>query len=298
MTLPLPSTLDAARRYAAAGLCVLPAIREGDDKRVALRSWKSYQTRLPTPAEHARWFAGPTQRDLCLVCGRVSGNLEMIDFDLAGAAFEPWRARVEAVCPGLIDRLVVETTPSGGRHVAYRCSDPVCGNMKLAQRSFDAPGADPIEVAGKRFTPRKGVDGCWRAVATMIETRGEGGMFLCAPSNGYLLEAGDLAALPVIKSEERECLLACAWELNEAQHPVEDGPRPKASSASSPGEMKPGDDFNQRGDVRDLLVEHGWTRVSGGENEHWARPGKDRGCSATAPQNASTGSGYGALASV
>src|SRR5690606_12049740 len=132
MTLPLPSTLDAARRYAAAGLCVLPAIREGDDKRVALRSWKSYQTRLPTPAEHARWFAGPARRDLCLVCGRVSGNLEMIDFDLAGVAFEPWRARVEAVCPGLIDRLVVETTPSGGRHVAYRCSDPVCGNMKLA----------------------------------------------------------------------------------------------------------------------------------------------------------------------
>ncbi|MCK6478105.1 MAG: DUF3987 domain-containing protein [Phycisphaerales bacterium] len=281
MTLPLPSTLDAARRYAAARLCVLPAIREGDDKRVALRSWKSYQTRLPTPAEHARWFAGPARRDLCLVCGRVSGNLEMIDFDLAGAAFEPWRARVEAVCSGLIDRLVVETTPSGGRHVAYRCSDPVCGNMKLAQRSFDAPGADPIEVAGKRFTPRKGVDGCWRAVATMIETRGEGGMFLCAPSNGYVLEAGDLAALPVIKSEERECLLACAWELNEAQHLVEDGPRPKASSASSPGELKPGDDFNQRGDVRDLLVEHGWTRVSGGENEHWARPGKDRGCSAT-----------------
>ena len=95
MTLPLPSTLDAARRYAAAGLCVLPAIREGDDKRVALRSWKSYQTRLPTPAEHARWFAGPARRDLCLVCGRVSGNLEMIDFDLAGAAFEPWRERVE-----------------------------------------------------------------------------------------------------------------------------------------------------------------------------------------------------------
>ena len=281
MTLPLPSTLDAARRYAAAGLCVLPAIREGDDKRVALRSWKSYQTRLPTPAEHARWFAGPARRDLCLVCGRVSGNLEMIDFDLAGVAFEPWRARVEAVCPGLIDRLVVETTPSGGRHVAYRCLDPVCGNMKLAQRSFDAPGADPIEVAGKRFTPRKGPDGRWHAVATMIETRGEGGMFLCAPSNGYVLRAGDLAALPVITSEERECLLACAWELNEAKHPVEDGPRPKASSASSPSELKPGDDFNQRGDVRDLLVEHGWTRVSGGENEHWARPGKDSGCSAT-----------------
>ena len=229
MTLPLPSTLDAARRYAAAGLCVLPASREGDDKRVALRSWKSYQTRLPTPAEHVRWFAGPSRRDLCLVCGRVSGNLEMIDFDLAGVAFEPWRARVEAVCPGLINRLVVETTPSGGRHVAYRSSDLVCGNMKLAQRSFDAPGTDPIEVAGKRFTPRKGVDGCWRAVATMIETRGEGGMFLCAPSNGYVFTAGDLAALPVITPEERLFLLVCAWDLNDVQHPVDYGSLRNAS---------------------------------------------------------------------
>lgn len=58
MTLPLPSALDAVRQYAAAGLCVLQAIREGDDTRVALRLWKSHQTRLPTPAEHSRWFGG------------------------------------------------------------------------------------------------------------------------------------------------------------------------------------------------------------------------------------------------
>jgi len=270
---------DTIQRYASSGLCVLPAIREGDDKRVDLRSWKPYQTRLPTSAEHARWFADP--RDLCIVCGRVSGNLEMIDFDLAGTAFEPWRERVAAVCAGLIDRLVIETTPSGGRHVVYRFSEPVCGNMKVAQRVFDASGPEAIEVTGKRFTPRKAADGRWHAVATLIETRGEGGMFLCAPSNGYMLTAGDLAVLPVITPEERECLLGCAWGLNKVVQPVEDGPRPKASAQSDGGELKPGDDFNQRGNVRELLIKYGWTRVSAGENEHWARPGKDRGCSAT-----------------
>ena len=32
----------------AAGLCALPAIRRGEEKRVALSSWKPYQTRLPS----------------------------------------------------------------------------------------------------------------------------------------------------------------------------------------------------------------------------------------------------------
>jgi len=44
---------------------------------------------------------------------------------------------------------------------------------------------------------------------------------------------------------------------------------------------RPGDDFNDRGDVRDLLVRHGWTLARSGENEYWRRPGKDSGSSAT-----------------
>ncbi|HMN41207.1 MAG TPA: DUF3987 domain-containing protein [Phycisphaerales bacterium] len=274
-------SLSTAQKYLDSGLCVLPAIREGDHKKVALRAWKAYQSRLPTTEELAKWFGGGVDRDLCIVAGAVSGHVEMIDFDLAGAAFAPWRARVDVVSPGLVDRLVIETTPSGGRHVVYRCRAPVCGNLKLAQRRFEAPGSEEIEVCGKRFKPRKGSDGRWFAVGTLIETRGEGGMFLCAPSNGYALISGNFAALPVITPEEREVLLACSWELNEVPPPVEDGPRVKSSPSHPNDELKPGDDFNRRGDIRELLVRHGWTQVRDGENEHWSRPGKSAGCSAT-----------------
>ncbi|MGD9791226.1 MAG: bifunctional DNA primase/polymerase [Phycisphaerales bacterium] len=276
--------LAAAQRYLAAGLCVLPAAREGDAKRVALPGggkWKPYQSRLPTAEDLKRWFADDPRRDLCLVCGTVSGNLEMIDFDLAGAAFEPWRAQVEAASPGLVERLVIETTPSGGRHVVYRSAEPVCGSLKLAQRRFEAPGPEEIVVCGKRLKPRRNKDGAWYALGTLVETRGEGGVFLCAPSNGYALVAGDLVALPILTAEEREVLLACAWALSEVPEPVEDGPRGKPAAPSHAEALKPGDDFNRRGDVRELLVRHGWTRVSGGDNEHWARPGKTGGCSAT-----------------
>jgi hypothetical protein len=49
----------------------------------------------------------------------------------------------------------------------------------------------------------------------------------------------------------------------------------------SPMGDRPGDDFNRRGDVREILTQHGWACVRGGENQYWRRPGKTEGWSAT-----------------
>jgi len=45
--------------------------------------------------------------------------------------------------------------------------------------------------------------------------------------------------------------------------------------------QRPGDDFNERGDVRAILETAGWARVREGENEYWRRPGKASGWSAS-----------------
>lgn len=129
----------AALRYQACGLCVLPA--RADRKCPAVGRWGPYQKQLPTVQEVTAWFDGP-QSGLCLVCGAVSGNLEMLDFDLGGEAFPAWCERVNQADAGLLDRLVIEQSPSGGWHVVYRCQEPVCGNMKLAERRQIAPGPD------------------------------------------------------------------------------------------------------------------------------------------------------------
>jgi len=163
-----PALLTAAMDYRAAGLCSLPAIRA--EKRPSVGSWKPYQTRLPTEAELSAWFAnGPDA--LCLLCGQTSGNLEAIDFDAGGELFSTWWDRIP---PDLHDRLVVERSQSGGRHVIYRCEATICGNLKLAQRK----------------------DG--DTVITLIETRGQGGLFLCAPTAGYEVTQGDLRDPPVL----------------------------------------------------------------------------------------------------
>jgi len=261
-----------AAAYRAAGLCVLPAHLPG--KRPATGVWKDYQARLPTEMEVSAWFANPHDA-CCLICGAVSGNLELIDFDCMGEAFQAWSRLVTAEKPTLVDRLTIETSPSGGWHVVYRCAEPVCGNLKLAQRREDLEGPAEVVRFGKRVKPRTDANGRWHVVHTLIETRGDGGLFLCAPSTGYQLVQGSFTELAVLTASERDVLLRAAWALNEVL------PEPADSQPSAGGSDRPGDDFNRRADFPALLQHHGWTLTHDGANQHWCRPGKERATSAT-----------------
>jgi hypothetical protein len=148
------------------------------------------------------------------------------------------------------------------------------GSTKLAQRIIQAPDEQQLVICGKRYRPRR-VGDHYEVTCTLIETRGEGGLFLCHPTPGYVLEQGNFESLPVLAEAERKILIEAACTLNEAIPAVETSAEPTEMSG------RPGDEFNERGDVRELLVRHGWTCVRGGENECWRRPGKDRGWSAT-----------------
>ena len=241
----------AAQQYRSAGLSVLPADRA--HKRPAVGGWKQYQKSIATAQELDTLFAQPCD-GACVVCGCVSGNLECLDFDSGGEAFRPFQKLVE---PELGMRLVCERSPSGGVHVFYRCSGPVDGNQKLA------------------LAENGGV---------LIETRGEGGIVLCAPTEGYELFQGEFAALPLLSPEERALLLDAARSLDRraalaspppaAKHP--DAVAKVARFSDDSGfDLLPGEDFDARGDIRPLLEAHGWTMVHGGANEGWKRPGKE-----------------------
>jgi hypothetical protein len=266
--------IDYANAYLAAGLSVVPADKTA--KRPSLRSWRPYQELRPSPDEVANWF--PAATAIGLICGRVSGNLEMIDFDTAGEAFEPWCSIVNERAPGLLERLVIESTPSGGKHVVYQCQVAVCGNEKLAARSIPCPDGDSVVVAGKTLRPRQ-VDGQWFAETCLIETRGEGGFFLCAPTPGYELIHGRLDQLATITEAERVILLESALALDEARPTV--APERHAPIIQATGE-RPGDVYNGLEEWRGVLERHGWTHIrNAGNNEHWRRPGKSDGMSAT-----------------
>ncbi|MDB5390748.1 MAG: hypothetical protein JWM11_6394, partial [Planctomycetaceae bacterium] len=270
-SVPAPTkTAIIAKEYSDAGLCVLPACRTA--KKPDLPGWEEYQTRLPSNIRKILWYRH--DRPICIVTGKVSGNLEMMDFDFKAELYPAWRELVEAERPGLLDRLVIERSQSGGKHVIYRCKSEIPGNLKLAQRAIPSDSDDPIEYCGKKVTPKL-VNGQYETTITLIETRGEGGVFLCAPSPGYDLESGSFSKIPVLTEAERATLIEAAKALNEVL------PKVVSTPVESTHSDRPGDDYNNRGDVRSLLQRHGWTLTREGENEYWRRPGKDTGLSAT-----------------
>ena len=241
---------EAALGCLESGLSVLPAIRA--QKRPACGNWKTWSERLPTRIEVEAWFAN--RRDgICIVAGAVSGNLECLDFDNKGELYEAWKAKID---PMLMALLTVERSPSGGYHVLYRCKEPVDGNMKLARGIRD----------GK--------------LTTLIETRGEGGLFLCCPTEGYVLLQGDFAHMKTIEQDERKALLEAARSFDEE---VRDEV-PAISTCSNVGQpggflSRPGDDFSERGDIRPYLTAAGWQHIDDHPdgNELWRRPGKTSG---------------------
>ena len=252
----MSTLLAAAMSYTRAGLSVIPCDRRG--KRPRLRHWKPYQTQMPSPLDLMRWFGPWSRADaLAIVTGRVSGGLEVLDFD-APALFTPWADTVQGNLPDLWPRLPVVRTQSGGMHVYLRCADAGEGNRKLA--------VDPARPEGKY---------------TLIETRGEGGYVLAPPSAGYTPVQGDLAAVPFLDLEAREMLLEVARQFSRV--PLE----PESRSAhlsrwAASTTSRPGDDYNRRGDVAGVLERHGWRFVRQvREESFWRRPGKRRGHSAT-----------------
>jgi hypothetical protein len=252
---------ELACEYLDAGLSVIPI----NSAKEAIASWKQFQTRLATKEELAKWKL-EDGKSIAFACGKASGNLEVIDIDeihnlTQVSLFDRWKAIVGDQRPQLTSALVIAKSKNNGRHIFYKCPT-VEGNQKLAMRE--------ASVDEKKTDPK-----CKRT--TLIETRGEGGYIAVYPSVGYQILQGSFTAIPEITVEEREILLNAARSLNEYV------PETSIVRGNQRGVANlPGDEFNNRGDVRPILEKNGWKHVSTrSENELWRRPGKTEGTSAT-----------------
>ena len=123
------SAIEVAKSYLQADLCVLPA--DGARSGHRLSRFAQFQKRLPTNRQIEFWFSNCDA--YCILTGATSGNLEILDFDHAGQAFAPWCEHIETECPGLLERLTIERSQSGGYHLIYRCESPVPGSKVLAR---------------------------------------------------------------------------------------------------------------------------------------------------------------------
>ena len=83
----MTNLLEHARQLSASGLSVIPIKADGT-KAPAIK-WKGSQSRKPTPAQIRKWFKGNV--GLAVVAGKLSGNLEILDFDDPDS-FSNWQA--------------------------------------------------------------------------------------------------------------------------------------------------------------------------------------------------------------
>jgi len=269
-----PQIKDAALSLLNDNFSVIPC---RPDKRPTVPTWKPFQERPMTPEEVEKYFVNGAS--LALVCGKISGNLEDLDFDNP-ALFAPFMEMLTEVDPGLAEKLVRRKTPNG-YSIIYRCKNSVEGNHSLATAKIKVhgPGEYPCDWRpGKKYQAKQ-IGDKWYITPTAIETRGEGGYFLTTPSPGYAVIKNSLLAVPILTPEEVQLLHTVAKCFNEVTEPTK---QPKEKFVDAQG-TRPGDDFNRQADFRQLLENNGWqsTNRTGPGGEHWTRPGKSSGTSAT-----------------
>lgn len=276
-----PTILDIALDALEHGYSIVPPAEDGT-KRPDGR-WHTYQQRLPTSDELRTWYLQP-RHGIGVICGAVSGNLEMLEFE--GRAVDDnvhdqfAELAAAAGLTELVDRVFYgysEWTPTGGLHLLYRVTGPVAGNTKLARRpaTTDELQANPDD-----------------RIKVLIETRGEGGYCIVAPSHGpvhpaageWRLVNGGFATVATITPQERDELHRLARALDR-QPATPAAPTSTLQPLHLAGDQRPGDLYNLAPDAPqrtlELLRAHGWTEVfRRGDDIHLRRPGKTIGTSA------------------
>ncbi len=163
----------------------LNCIAVNENKR-AIFQWKDFQTRMITQLEFEAQMSDPKAKGVAVICGTVSGGLEVIDIDTKYQTYDLWekiKARLQA---DVFAKLHIVKTRNGGYHLYYRC-EVVEGNCKLANRP-----ATPEEIKANPHLKS----------LTIIETRGEAGYVVAPPTEGY--QVLQSKGIPLLSVEERE----------------------------------------------------------------------------------------------
>lgn len=222
-------------------------------------SWKHLQTEMITPQELKGEGVG-------IICGKISGNLEVLDidlkYDISGTLYNRLKQKINDVNSELIKSLMIIQTPSGGYHWLYRCPSGIEGSLKLAERDATE------DERGDKET-----------VKVLIETRGEASYIASLPHDGYNVKQGRFSQIPSISAEDRKLIFSSSRELDER---IQEFKIPTDSLKNTfnihdkdSTRLTTWDDYDKRGSIPDDLAKAGWIRVrEDSERIYYKRAGK------------------------
>lgn len=221
--------------------------------------WSQLQTKFMTNDGVETFFKNSF--GIAVICGKVSGNLECIDFDAhekdINTIYNEFISdeRISDILES--NNIYIERTTRGGIHIIYKYeNDKTCsGSEKLA---------------------------LWEDNTSMIETKGEGGYVIVAPTPGYSAMQGDLFNLNEIPAEQRDYLLDKARQFNRSKQETHETENADPSFHNT--DPVSWYNFKRVSQAKALLFDKGWVRISIDKVagvEYWRRPGKNEGTSAT-----------------
>ncbi len=247
----------------------LSIVVTGSNK-IPIDKWKDCQKEKMTAATLQQLLNRPEAHGIGIVGGAVSGNLEVLDidtkYDLTGRLWPDFEERMELQAPGLIKRFPEVTTPTGGKHLYYRC-EVIEGNLKLAQRT--------TTEEERRHNPHE-------KRKVLFETRGEGGQVIAPPTIGYSFD--EKKEIPLITADEREILLNTARSFDQITEEVKPPSRSVNREENTGYVITTHADYNSRitdSEFTSLLAKHGWKEHHRTDDRiYFTRPGKSKGISA------------------
>jgi hypothetical protein len=253
-------------------VCMVPecvALKENGKK-----GWKHRQHKRAGETFIDRWYLDEYREGIGYVCGKISGGLLLFEFEgpaVDEGVFDEFLDLAEATGQG---ELIVEiregyedSTPSGGRHWLFYCDDPKSEVLAYTKAKNQANNRS-----------------LWKP---LIETRGEGGYAISAPTSGkvhpsgrpYKRLQGGLETIVRLDEEQVDELFSLARRFN--QKPRQEIKPPPRSNRNRNSLI---DAFNENENWNEILVPQGWEPIctTPDGREHWCRPGKQhQGTSAT-----------------
>lgn len=217
-----------AQRYRDAGCSPIPLRR--DSKIPALKGWQKH---ADAPIKDFSVFA--STNGIGLVMGY--DGMQCLDIDakhFEGDEYNEFVQLLDDNAPGLMKKMVIQQTQSGGWHWIFKCTE-IAGNEKLANNKNGE---------------------------AIFETRGKGGQIVVWPTKGYKIK-GKITDVVEISPDERNVIWSCA-RMMDATPPKAEPMKNQPNDSVYNGEVDkttPWGAFRDTFSVLDVLTTAGWTIV-------------------------------------